>query len=120
MDEIQNIKVEGLLYSFIQMDKWTEKSKWLMAYCQKHGATLQKYYWRSKFDINHIEYFEPKIVDAFTMCIDIWGDYHTILCVLSKYKRVAKMLETITYIGSMDEEEIKNIAYKALSSTQLQ
>ena len=73
MDRFQNFKVEGLYYSFVQMDKWIEKSKYLMALCQDNNVTIDKFYWRSIIDSNYLELIEPKVVDAFYMHVDIHG-----------------------------------------------
>jgi len=119
MDLFQNFKVHGTLYSFIQMDKWTEKSKYLMALCQDNNVTIHKFYWRSVLDPEYLELFEPKIVDAFTMCIDIEGNPEDVEFVLKEYNKIRKDLETITFIEPLSEDEIKEIADKALQNMQI-
>lgn len=119
MDQFQNFRIEGKVYSFIQMDKWTEKSKYLMALCQDNNVTIEKFYWRSVFDPEYIELFIPKIVDAFTMCIDISGSLEDVKFVLEQYNKVRKDLETITVIEHFTEDEIKEIADKALQNMQI-
>ena len=116
MDQFQNFRVNGEYFSFVQMDKWTEKSKYLMALCQDNGLIINKFYWRSIFDYETIELFEPKIVDAYYMHIDISGDPSTVEYVLDEYSKVAKMLESITVVEPLTEDEIKEIATKALQN----
>lgn len=113
MDKVQSFNVEERVYTFVQMDKWIEKSKYLMALCQDNNVVIQKYYWRSIFDENYIEYFEPMIIDAYTMCIDISGRKEDILFVLEEYNKVKDDLEKLNIIEPYTEEEIKTIADKA-------
>ena len=116
MDVIQKMYVEDTLHVSISMEKYLEKSKYLMALCQDNNITIQRYYWRSIFDNNIIEYIQPKIVDAFIMVIDIHGDKDKIEYVLSQYKKVFKSLEKLQYIQPLSEKEIKETAIKVLQS----
>lgn len=114
MDIIQKMYVDDTLHVSISMDKYLEKSKYLMALCQDNGITIQRYYWKS-FN-NVIEYIQPKIVDAFIMVIDIHGDKDKIEYVLSQYKKVFKDLEKLQYIKPLSEKEIKETAIKLLQA----
>ena len=114
MDIIQKMYVDDTLHVSISMEKYLEKSKYLMALCQDNDITIQRYYWKS-FN-NVIEYIQPKIVDAFIMVIDIHGDKDKIEYVLSQYKKVFKSLERLQYIQPLSEKEIKEIAIKFLQS----
>lgn len=113
MDITQKIGIEGKVYTFTQMDKWLEKSKYLMALAVDNDVKIIKYYWRSIFDDNYIEYFEPKIVDAFTMYIDLEGNLDTINYIFEEYNKVKDDLEKLNIVEPFTEEEIKTIADKA-------
>lgn len=114
MDIIQKMYVDDTLHVSISMEKYLEKSKYLMALCQDNNITIQRYYWRSIFDNNIIEYIQPKIVDAYLMVIDIHGDEDKIEYVLSQYKKVFKSLEKLQYIKPLSQEEINRTALKLL------
>lgn len=119
MDKIKSLKVEGIQYTTVQMDKWLEKSKYLMALAIDNGLELNKYYWRSIFDENYIELFQPNIIDAFTMVIDINGDPNVVNYVLEEYSKVKDSLEKLQYIGKLTEDEIKYYAQKCLENMQI-
>ena len=115
MDRFQNFKVEGLYYSFVQMDKWIEKSKYLMALCQDNNVIIDKFYWRSKIDSDYLELIEPKVVDAFYMHVDIHGKEEDVKTVLEQYNKVRKMLEEITVVTPLTENEIQDLAQKIVN-----
>ena len=45
MDVIQKMYVDNELHLSISMEKYLEKSKYLMALCQDNDITIQRYYW---------------------------------------------------------------------------
>lgn len=112
MDIIQKMKVEGITYLSITMDKYLEKSKYFLRLCQDNGLTIQRYYWRSKFEETIIEYIQPKIIDAFNMIIDVHGTEQTVEQVLQQYSTVNVQLSKLNYIQPLTKEEINNYALK--------
>lgn len=77
--------------------------------------TLQRYYWRSKLDYNHIEYFEPKIFDAFIFCVDFIGDPQDMKFHLEQFELNRKFLEKLEeHYHVLTEKEIKSIADEVL------
>lgn len=110
MDIIQKIHVEGLTHVSITMDRYLEKSKYFMALCQDNNITIQRYYWRSIFDETIIEYIQPKIVDAFYMIIDVYGEKETVEHVIKQYSTVNEDLSKLSYIKPLSNEEINKYA----------
>ena len=72
-EEYSLVTLEGTTYGFIQVENIPEKTLYLMKLLEDNQCEILKYYWRSLIDPNHIEYLEPKIYDAFFMCIDVRG-----------------------------------------------
>lgn len=109
--------VEGDYYASMELRNEPERTKYFLYLLEKNDCTIQKYYWRSLYDENHIEYIEPKIYDAFYMVIDtISKSKISLLNVMEEYnKNKVKM----GYLGrcsrqKLTEEDIKNLAQKFL------
>ena len=119
MDLVQSFRLDNEIVTFIQMDKWLEKSKYLMRLCQENNVTIIKYYWRSIFDYEYIELFEPNIVDAFYMHVDIQGKEEDIIHVMEEYNKVKSMLESITVVEPFTEQEIEELACKCLKHMEI-
>ena len=115
MDKIQVTTIDNINILSVEMDKYLEKSKYLMTLAQDNGLIIQKYYWKSILDETHIEYFEPKIYDMFIMCIDIIGDLDTLKRVVEEYKKVRSMLEKINLEEPLTQEEIKQYSMKFIN-----
>lgn len=74
---------------------------------------IQRMYWRSKYDYNHIEYIEPKIYDAFIFCIDYIGKIP--LEDLKQFNTDKNVYSYLERCCSLSQDEIKEYAGKMLS-----
>ena len=114
MEEKYTIVQDGnTTYAYIEIENITEKTLYLLNLLQEN-CTIQKYYWRSLYDNNHIEYLEPKIYDAFYMCIDVSGwkfDIEECMLQYTKHKGEREYLHRCLQ-NSLSENEIKDLALK--------
>ena len=80
--------VEGDYYASMELRNEPERTKYFLYLLEKNGCIIQKYYWRSLYDENHIEYIEPKIYDAFYMVVDtITKSKLALLNVMEEYNK---------------------------------
>lgn len=107
-------RMEDKHYLYVEMENTIDRFT-LMKMMVDYGNTILRMYWRSKFDYNHIELFEPKIYDAFIFCIDFIGREYTLTKVLKEFKETNLQKLEDDY-NKLTETEIKDLAYKVLAS----
>lgn len=106
------LEIEDEAYLSIEMENI---DKYTMLQLQKeYGNTLVRMYYRSKFDYNYIEYFEPKIYDAFICCLDFSGRKFTLLKALKEYTQNKNVNYLERCLSKLTEKEIKDYAQKFL------
>lgn len=105
--------VEGDYYAQMRLRNEPERTNYFLYLLEKNNCTIQRYYWRSLYDENHIEYIEPKIYDAFYMVVDtISKSKLTLESVMDEYN---KNKVRRGYLGKLNrtkltEEDIKRYA----------
>ena len=107
------IYLEGDYYAQMRLRNEPERTNYFLYLLEKNNCIIQRYYWRSLYDENHIEYIEPKIYDAFYMVVDtISKSKLTLESVMDEYN---KNKVRRGYLGKLNrtkltEEDIKRYA----------
>lgn len=105
--------LEGDYYAQMRLRNEPERTNYFLYLLEKNNCIIQRYYWRSLYDENHIEYIEPKIYDAFYMVVDtISKSKLTLESVMDEYN---KNKVRRGYLGKLNrtkltEEDIKRYA----------
>lgn len=58
------------------------------------NATLQRYYWVSRFDETYIEYIDPIVYDAFYVVIDAVGTVEQLKTIRKEFSEYVKGIKT--------------------------
>lgn len=95
---------------FVNMKNEPEEVYLLLKLAQDN-ATIQKYFWRSIFDSNEIEYIEPKIYDAFTFELTIIGELENLKYIISEYQKRVQIIKKLPKF-KLSKEEINEFANK--------
>ena len=98
---------------WIQMENIPELTYKFMSMLE--DVTIQKYYWRSKYDETYLELQEPKVYDAFYFHIDIIGKPEKINKIIDDFILIQDTYRHLNNCLKLTEEEIKGIADKALT-----
>lgn len=113
---IEILTIEGISYLSIQMENNKEKYLHLLKILEDNNCTLQRYYWRSIFDNNIIEYIEPKIYDCFNIVIDSYGKLDDLKLSIDQFKSIEHEIEKLPNLNNpLNETEIKELASRMIA-----
>ena len=98
----------------VTMDNEEEEILLLMRIMTENNATIQRYYWTSKFS-GEIEYINPLIYDAYDFHIDFIGSRPDLKICLEIYKDEVKVIRSLPKLRyNFTENDIVHYAYEIL------